>query len=34
MRNVPYRLRHLNSWFPVDGTIWGGLGGVALLSRV
>ena len=28
------RLRDLNTRFPVGGTVWGGLGGVALLGEV
>ena len=24
-----HSLRHLNTWFPVGGTVWVGLGGVA-----
>lgn len=30
----PQRLWHLSTWFPVVGTIWGGLGGVAILEEV
>ena len=26
--NAPLRLMYLNSWFPVGGTVWEGLGGV------
>lgn len=30
----PQRCWHLSTWFPVVGTIWGGLGGVAILEEV
>lgn len=29
--DIPYCLRGLNIWLSVDGTVWGALGGVALL---
>ena len=32
--HTPHSLRHLSSWFPVCGTVWIGLGGVALLKKV
>ena len=32
--NGPCRFIYLNAWFPVDGTVWEGLGGVALLEEV
>lgn len=28
--NDPHKPRHLNTWFPVDGAVWRGLGGTAL----
>lgn len=33
MRNAPYDPRDLNVWSPVDGTVWGDLGSVALLEE-
>ena len=32
--NDPHRLIYLNAWSPVGGTIWKGLGGVALLEKM
>lgn len=32
--NVPHRLRYSNTWSLVGGTLWGGVGGVALLEEV
>lgn len=34
MRNVFHYLGHLNTWSPIDGAVWGGLDGVALLEKV
>lgn len=34
MKNVPPRLRHLNTWPPVGGAIGGGLGRTVLLEEV
>jgi hypothetical protein len=33
-RNGSHGLIYLNSWFPAAGTVWEGLGGVALLEKV
>lgn len=33
MITVSHRLRYLNVWFPVDGAVWGGLGGETLLEE-
>lgn len=30
----PQRLRYLNTWSPVGGAVWGGLGGVASVKEV
>ena len=32
--NGPHKLIYMNAWSPVGGTIWVGLGGVALLEEV
>ena len=32
--NDPYMLIYLKTPYPMDGAIWGGLGGVALLEKV
>lgn len=32
--NGPNSLTCVNTWFPVDKTVWGGLGGLALLEEV
>lgn len=32
--NAPHRLRCLNAWSPVGGTVWVSLGGVASLEEV
>lgn len=34
IRNVCHRLGHLNTWSPVDGAVWGGLGSEALMEEV
>lgn len=33
MKNGPHRLRCVNTWFPAGGTVWEGLGGIALLGK-
>lgn len=33
MRNIPYDPRDLNACSPVDGTVWGDGGSVALLEE-
>lgn len=33
-RDAPHNRRHLSAWTPVGGSIWGGLGGLALLEEV
>jgi hypothetical protein len=32
--NGPHRPMYLNAWLPVSGTVWEGLGGMALLEEV
>lgn len=34
MRMIPHKLRYLNTWSSVSGTVWEGLGGVDLLEEV
>lgn len=34
MRNVPFSLRHLNTWSPVGNAVWGGLGDGAAVEEV
>lgn len=34
MKNGPHRLLCVNTWFPAGGTVWEGLGGIALLGKV
>lgn len=31
--NGPHRLICVNTWFPAGGTVWEGLGGIALLGK-
>lgn len=33
MRNGPHRLGYLNTWFQVDSSVWGGLGGMDLWRK-
>ena len=33
-KNGHYRLRYLNAWFPLGGTVWEGLRCMALLEEV
>ena len=34
MTSTPHGLMYLNTWFPAGGTVWGGVGGVALVQKV
>lgn len=33
MRNIPYRLRYLHTWFPISGAAWGGSSGIEFLEE-